>query len=138
MEISKLHRKTADCTFASVAQYLFIVAFVQAMRATSLWTTCDATSKVFTERVGSSKVKNTRTAREFEHSWKHFRTGIVVWKDAIDLSSGPGAKVFFHYTEELPFRNITALEKEAAEVWASLRTEGKVQTPGGGVVCTPS
>eukprot|EP00435_Cladocopium_sp_Y103_P009165 s5322_g2.t1 len=37
----------------------------------------------------------------------------------------PGAKAFFHYTAELPFRNITALEKEAAEVWASLRTEGE-------------
>ena len=33
--------------------------------------------------------------------------------------------MFFYYTEELPFRNITALEKEAAEVWASLKTEGE-------------
>ena len=55
-------------------------------------------------------------SKEFDHSWKHLRTGIVVWKDAIDLSVGPGAKAFFHYTGELPFRNITALEKEAAEV----------------------
>ena len=62
---------------------------------------------------------------DFDHSWKHLRTGIDVWKDAIDLSAGPSAKAFFHYTEELPFRNITALEKEAAEVWASLITEGK-------------
>ena len=61
----------------------------------------------------------------FDHCWKHLRTGIVVWKDAIDLSAGPGAKAYFHYTGELPFRNITALEKEAAEVWASLKTEGE-------------
>ena len=64
-------------------------------------------------------------SEDFEHSWKHLRTGIVVWKDAIDLSAGPGAKAYFHYTGELPFRNITALEKEAAEVWASLKTEGE-------------
>ena len=64
-------------------------------------------------------------SEDFDHSWKHLRTGIVVWKDAIDLSSGPGAKAYFHYTGELPFRNITALEKEAAEVWASLKTEGE-------------
>ena len=64
-------------------------------------------------------------SEDFNHCWKHLRTGIVVWKDAIDLSAGPGAKAYFHYTGELPFRNITALEKEAAEVWASLKTEGE-------------
>ena len=64
-------------------------------------------------------------SKDFDHSWKHLRTGIVVWKDAIDLSARPGAKAFFHYTGELAFRNITALEKEAAEVWASLKTEGE-------------
>ena len=74
---------------------------------------------------GEFQSEEYQDSEEFDHSWKHLRTGIVVWKDAIDLSSGPGAKVFFHYTEELPFRNITALEKEAAEVWASLRTEGE-------------
>ena len=71
-----------------------------------LWTTCGVTSKLY---------------REGGESWKHLRTGIVVWKDAIDLSAGPGAKAFFHYTGELAFRNIVALEKEAAEVWASLK-----------------
>ena len=64
-------------------------------------------------------------SKDFDHCWKHLQTGIVVWKDAIDLSARPGAKAFFHYTGELPFRNITALEKEAAEVWASLKTEGE-------------
>ena len=64
-------------------------------------------------------------SEDFNHSWKHLRTGIIVWKDAIDLSARPGAKAFFHYTGELAFRNITALEKEAAEVWASLKTEGE-------------
>ena len=64
-------------------------------------------------------------SKDFDHCWKHLQTGIIVWKDAIDLSAGPGAKAFFHYTGELAFRNITALEKEAAEVWASLKTEGE-------------
>ena len=74
---------------------------------------------------GEFQSEEYQDSEEFDRSWKHLRTGIVVWKDAIDLSSGSGARVFFHYTEELPFRNITALEKEAAEVWASLRTEGE-------------
>ena len=74
---------------------------------------------------GEFQSEEYQDSEDFNHSWKHLRTGIVVWKDAIDLSSGSGARVFFHYTEELPFRNITALEKEAAEVWASLRTEGE-------------
>ena len=125
MEISKLHRKTADCTFASVAQYLFIVAFVQAMRVTSTVDDLRRYFESFYREGGEFQSEEYQDSKEFEHSWKHLRTGIVVWKDAIDLSSGPGAKAFFHYTEELPFRNITALEKEAAEVWASLRTEGK-------------
>ena len=75
----------------------------------------------------------------FDHCWKHIRTGIVVWKDAIDLSARPGAKAYFHYTGELPFRNITALEKEAAEVWASLKTEGEGANAwwGGGVYSVP-
>ena len=125
MEISKLHRKTADCTFASVAQYLFIVAFVEAMRATSTVDDLRRYFESFYREGGEFQSEEYQDSKDFEHSWKHLRTGIVVWKDAIDLSSGPDAKVFFHYTEELPFRNITALEKEAAEVWASLRTEGK-------------
>ncbi|CAL1152894.1 unnamed protein product [Cladocopium goreaui] len=33
-------------------------------------------------------------------------------------------KCFFHYTSELAFGNITHPSKEAAEIWASLRTEG--------------
>ena len=32
--------------------------------------------------------------KDLDHSWKHLRTGIVVWKDAIYLSGGPGAKAF--------------------------------------------
>ncbi|CAK9024514.1 Nephrocystin-3 [Durusdinium trenchii] len=61
---------------------------------------------------------------DFLHTWRHKKTGIIVWKDAMDLSSKPNAKVFFHYTSALAFHNITALEKEAAEVFASLVTEG--------------
>ena len=74
---------------------------------------------------GEFQSEEYQDSQDFNHSWKHLRTGIVVWKDAIDLSARPGAKAFFHYTGELPFRNITALEKEAAEVWASLKIEGE-------------
>ena len=74
---------------------------------------------------GEFQSEECEDSKDFDHSWEHLRTGIVVWKDAIDLSAGPGAKAFFHYTGELPFRNITALQKEAAEVWASLKTEGE-------------
>ena len=74
---------------------------------------------------GEFQSEEYQDSEDFDHCWKHLRTGIVVWKDAIDLSAGPGAKAYFHYTGELPFRNITALEKEAAEVWASLKIEGE-------------
>ena len=57
-------------------------------------------------------------------TWMHKPTGIQVWRDAIDLTSGDGRQVFFHYTSELAFGNITHPSKEAAEIWASLRTEG--------------
>ena len=59
-----------------------------------------------------------------EWTWRHQPTGIQVWRDAIDLTSGDGGQVFFHYTSELAFGNITHPSKEAAEIWASLRTEG--------------
>ncbi|CAK8990918.1 unnamed protein product [Durusdinium trenchii] len=73
------------------------------------------------------------------YAWKHLKTGIIVWKDAMDLSSLPNPKVYFHYTGELPFRNITALEKEAAEIWASLKTEGPSANAwwGAGIFCVP-
>ena len=95
------------------------------MRATSTVDDLRRYFESFYREGGEFQSEEYQDSEDFEHSWKHLPTGIVVWKDAIDLSSGPGAKAFFHYTEELPFRNITALEKEAAEVWASLRTEGK-------------
>ena len=95
------------------------------MRATSTVGDLRRYFESFYQEGGEFQSEEYQHSKEFEHSWKHLRTGIVVWKDAIDLSSGPGAKAFFHYTEELPFRNITALEREAAEVWASLRTEGE-------------
>ena len=44
---------------------------------------------------GEFQSEEYQDSEDFDHSWKHLRTGIVVWKDAIDLSSGPGAKVFF-------------------------------------------
>ena len=56
--------------------------------------------------------------------WMHQPTGIQVWRDAIDLTSGQRGQVFFHYTSELAFENITHPSKVAAEIWASLRTEG--------------
>eukprot|EP00435_Cladocopium_sp_Y103_P031770 s1511_g8.t1 len=81
--------------------------------------------------------KHYRSGGDFYHSdyascggpqdswtWMHKPTEIQVWRDAIDLTSGQGGQVFFHYTSELAFRNITHPNKEAAEIWASLRTEG--------------
>ena len=80
--------------------------------------------------------KQYRAGGEFQHpdyeddkngslwTWKHKPTGIKVWKDAIDLTKGHGGEVYFHYTSELAFRNITHPAKEAVEVWASLRTSG--------------
>ena len=59
-----------------------------------------------------------------EWTWRHERTGIEVWRDAIDLTHGGGGQAFFHYTSEMAFRNITHPMKKAAEVWASLRTDG--------------
>ena len=81
--------------------------------------------ETFYREGGEFQSEEYEDSKEFDHCWKHLRTGIVVWKDAIDLSAGPDSKAFFHYTGELPFRNITALEKEAAEVWASLKIEGE-------------
>eukprot|EP00913_Durusdinium_trenchii_P019762 g18577.t1 len=42
---------------------------------------------------------------DFDHCWRHRSSGIVVWKDAIDLSSQPGPEVYFQYTSELEFLN---------------------------------
>ena len=55
-------------------------------------------------------------------TWRHKPTGIQVWKDAIDLTGGHGGRVYFHYTAQLAFENITHPSKEAAEILASLRT----------------
>eukprot|EP00435_Cladocopium_sp_Y103_P031681 s163_g8.t1 len=80
--------------------------------------------------------KHYREGGEFSHpdytydddaevwTWMHKPTEIQVWRDAIDLTSGQNGQVFFHYTSELAFGNITHPSKETAEIWASLRTEG--------------
>ena len=46
----------------------------------------------------SSEYQENDDSRE---AWKHIRTGIFVWKDAIDLSTKPNPKCFFHYTGHL-------------------------------------
>ena len=77
--------------------------------------------------------KNYREGGHFDHpdyeeydcvrwTWRHKPTGIQVWKDAIDLTGGHGGRVYFHYTAQLAFENITHPSKEAAEILASLRT----------------
>ncbi|CAK9077904.1 unnamed protein product [Durusdinium trenchii] len=58
------------------------------------------------------------------HTWLHKPTDIQIWQDAIDLTSGTGGQVVFHYTSEVGFHNITHPSKEASEIWASLNTEG--------------
>ena len=40
------------------------------------------------------------------------------------FGAGPSGDVYFHYTSELAFQNITHASKAVAEVWASLTTEG--------------
>ena len=57
-------------------------------------------------------------------TWLHKPTGIQVWRDAIDLTHQGDGQVVFHYTSSVAFRNITHPRKKAAELWASLRTEG--------------
>ena len=111
--------------FRSSLNVFIIVAFGYAMTGTSTVDDLRRYFETFYREGGEFQSEEYEDSEDFDHSWKHLRTGIVVWKDAIDLSAGPSAKAFFHYTAELPFRNITALEKEAAEVWASLKTEGK-------------
>lgn len=101
-------------------------------------------SQVLSKRNGNTKTSNLRDyfenhyreGGEFWHvdyelrrdadmwTWFHRPTGIQVWQDAIDLTSGHGGEVYFHYTSEIAFRNITHPAKEAAEVWASLKTDG--------------
>eukprot|EP00435_Cladocopium_sp_Y103_P041235 s1870_g11.t1 len=73
-------------------------------------------------------------------TWLHKPTGIQVWQDAIDLTSGHGGEVYFHYTSELAFRNITHPAKEAAEIWASLKTDGPSANAwwGKGIYTVPS
>jgi len=104
----------------------------------------DSASKVLSKGNGNTKTSNLRDyfehhyreGGEFWHvhyqprgdaqmwTWLHRPTGIQVWQDAIDLTSGHGGEVYFHYTSEVAFKNITHASKEAAEIWASLKTDG--------------
>ena len=63
--------------------------------------------------VSSRHVVTQQTRCNPSSSWQ-------VWQDALDLtqSGGSGAvDCFFHYTTQLGFRNITAPQKEAVEVF---------------------
>ena len=63
--------------------------------------------------ISSRHVVTQQTRRNPSSSWQ-------VWQDALDLtqSGGSGAvDCFFHYTTQLGFRNITAPQKEAVEVF---------------------
>ncbi|CAK9043545.1 Kinesin light chain 1 (KLC 1) [Durusdinium trenchii] len=58
---------------------------------------------------------------EFDHAWFHRPTGIVIWKDALHLSSKQSPKVYFHYTSHPDhFRNLTSL-REPTEIWEALK-----------------
>ncbi|CAL1160442.1 unnamed protein product, partial [Cladocopium goreaui] len=62
-----------------------------------------------------------------EWCWIHKSSGIKVWQDALDLTQSGGSgevHCYFHYTTQVGFRNITAPQKKAVEVFASLVTEG--------------
>ena len=56
--------------------------------------------RIFVPRGWGVQSEEYEASKDLDHSWKHLRTGIVVWKDAIDLSGGPGAKAFSLHGEE--------------------------------------
>ena len=126
MEISKLHSKTADCRLASVAHSVCSLSLPLLSHGNFH---CGRLAALFrelsTERVGSSKVKSTRTARISIIAGSIFELASLCGKMPLICQQDQMPRHIFHYTGELPFRNITALEKEAAEVWASLKTEGE-------------
>ena len=125
-----LHQKTADCTLASVIQCVY-----KPWRQLPLWTTCGVTSKVSTERAGSSKVKSTRTARISIIPGSIFEQASLCGKMPLICQQGQVPRLSSTTRGELAFRNITALEKEAAEVWASLKTEGESANAWWGARC---
>eukprot|EP00406_Dinophysis_acuminata_P051629 CAMPEP_0179307868 /NCGR_PEP_ID=MMETSP0797-20121207/50859_1 /TAXON_ID=47934 /ORGANISM="Dinophysis acuminata, Strain DAEP01" /LENGTH=330 /DNA_ID=CAMNT_0021017557 /DNA_START=99 /DNA_END=1088 /DNA_ORIENTATION=- len=58
-----------------------------------------------------------------EACYHHKASDVKVWQDCLDLSQGsPNVIALFHYTDYIGYQNITAPEKQAAEIWASLYT----------------
>ncbi|CAK9052231.1 unnamed protein product [Durusdinium trenchii] len=60
--------------------------------------------------------------------WVHTGLDVKVWQDALDLTQASDAsdvQCFFHYTNELGFRNITDPAKSVVELFASLITTGE-------------
>ena len=45
---------------------------------------------------------------EEHNTWHHQPTNIRVWQDAIDLTDGRGGQIYFHYTTEVSFQQITS------------------------------
>ena len=101
-----------------------MVAFVQAMRATSTVDDLRRYFESFYREGGEFQSEEYQDSEEFDHSWKHLRTGIVVWKDAIDCHQAQVPRCFF--TTQRSYLSETSRPlRRTAEVWASLRTEGK-------------
>ena len=120
----------------SVKQFLDILFSPKDAMSAEVLTAQESDSTTMTNNLREYFEKHYREGGTFCHpdytyggddivwTWMHKPTGIQVWRDVIDLTSGDGGQVFFHYTSELAFENITHASKAAAEIWASLRTEG--------------
>ena len=77
-------------------------------------------------------------SEDFNHSWKHLRTGIVVWKDAIDLSASQVPRLSFTTRGSWLSETSRPLRKKLQRYGPHSKQRGKVQTRGGGAVCTAS
>ena len=103
-----------------------------------LWTTCDATSKAFTERVGSSKVKNTRTARSSTIPGSIFELASLYGKMPLICHQVQVPGCFFTTQRSYLSETSRPLRKKLRRYGPHWEQREKVQTRGGGVVCTPS
>ena len=139
MEISKLHRKTADCTFPSVAHSGFFLSLPlsKPWGQLPLWTTCDATSKLDTERVESSKVKSTRTARIstipgsiFELASLYGKMPLICQQGQVPRHSSTTRRNYLSGTSR-------PLRKKLQRYGPHWKQREKLQTPGGGVYSVP-
>ena len=128
-----LHQKTADCTLASVIQCVY-----KPWRQLPLWTTCGVTSKVSTERAGSSKVKSTRTARISIIPGSIFEQASLCGKMPLICQQGQVPRLSSTTRGSWLSETSRPLRKKLQRYGPHSKQREKVQTPGGGAVCTAS